>query len=175
MSIDDIKQVIEEAFSNDLAICIKGYVSSNGNVYDYTVKPLSDGGYEELVLLSWQQLKDRKVTNDGSFEDEVFDKACAEKMESFEKTLNNKQPAREYKDEIEIKKYYATSPDKPGVVILMGLEHVEPPVAVEFNAKPTKSAPKTLAKKAIEKQLPLASYAGRLNISPDNIGSISIV
>jgi len=174
MTPDNIKKVVEEAFSQKKAIRIEGYESTSGSVCNYTVSQLPAGGYKKLVEESLTQLQELKVTNDGSFEDAVFNEALSEKITSFEKTLSGEHAQRNFNETLDTHKYYATSESNPGAVVILNLKVIETQ-NLKPKTKVVNSKPKTLAKNAIEKQLPVSSYIGRMNLHPDRLKSITIV
>lgn len=150
---------------------IRGYRTSNGAEMNYTVKLLGPNGYKDLVRESLEKAGD--LPRPAEFDNEVWAEAMAEKISSWQKTLNGDTAPRSFSRALMEHEGYSTYADDPDTYILRNLMKVSEEVVTPGEEKMVKSAAKTLAKAVIDRQLPIGKYLGQLNLAPGKYISVT--
>lgn len=170
-------EIITAAHASGQALSIEGYITSAGAVINYTVKLLGPDGYKTLVAESLAVLEDPKRNPPRPLEiaPEVWRQALEEKMDSFRKTLSNSSGAHKAftKELVEHPGGYATYTGDGETVVLRNLQEIQKTVVTPGGDKIVNSSAKTLAKAAIDRQLPIGKFIGQLNLAPGKFTSIT--
>ena len=174
LTLDTIKEYITDAHKRDAALVLVGYKTSKGDEIDYNVQLLGSNGYRELIGESLQLLQNNVVPAEvQAMED--YATARAELLFSWARTVAGEAAARNYSSSlVDTGHGYHQYPDKPDFVVLRNMKVLTENYVVKAPAKTVNSAPKTLAKEAISKALPIGHYIGQLNVGLDNIKTIGV-
>lgn len=159
--MSDLKKTLSELKPGD-TLSIHGYVSSKGDVFDYTVRLLEDDGYRRLIQESLDKRDLLTPPEDMNPETEMVDwqVALREQLESWKKSLEGGH----HRETRPLTKEGAIWVDEtqPDVIILKNLYCVECKPRQE--TVPVKSAAKTRFKNHIRAQCPIGNYLGQLNL-----------
>ena len=171
-----IKEIVAKAAAGSKKLDIKGYMSSEGTVSDMVVELLPEGGYQGLIKQTLMEIATGSIKTAApvDFEDkEAWKLGVDEQITSWNKSVAGEHAERATGVPLEAGKGFFTRADKPEVVILKSLRGISSKVSAASPNPPTKSAPKTIAKKMFAKRCPIDAFIGQLNLSPDKIESIS--
>jgi len=163
----EINEKILETRVNHGFISIKGYTTAKGDVCNYLVQPLGDGGYIRIVKESLEQIDAIKNNN---FTEDIFKKAIEEMKVSFNKTLNDEHNRTDNYSK-ETKGFY--SHEENDAIYVKDIVIVKREQLVKGEHKQVKSAEKTLAKQYLRNNLPIGKYQGTFKLDKDKFEQIT--
>jgi hypothetical protein len=187
MNNNEILEQINKAAATGQTLLIEKYVTSDNVVKDYVVKLLPEDGYKDLVKQSLDILN--SDTEKFMFKLKPSDadmaewaQAVSEQIDSFNKTLNPPADKKAINFKKELIKVGAAYIDKaemeasmPSCIILKNIQVMATTLHSENvpDKQPKGNVPKY--KELIRRELPIASYIGQLNLSPDKVTSVRAV
>lgn len=176
---EKIERAVADALSRGMDLKITGYVSSNGNTSDMTVRLHGPGYYKECVAAALKMAEDPDVRFGRLLDSpEVLEEALAALRESWRKTLAGEHAARNFKEELDTESLAKSgfAADAHGNVVIRNLEMRKQAYLGGPPAPKTQSKnPVVQAKGLITGQTPLGKYVGQLNLHPDRLEGIEAV
>lgn len=139
---------------------------------------LEDGGYEQLVKESLRISKEKNLINacPPDFPDkEAWRAGVAEQEESWLKSILGMHKEKNSSETLVSAGRFVTNPEKPDLVIIRHLREINKSIRVESPEPGPVSKPKTIAKKILTRMLPIGSYVGQLNLSPDKVTNVTVL
>jgi hypothetical protein len=169
--MDTTEAIIKQASARSKTLRITGYHSTDGKISDFVVLMIGPEGYRQKVAASLDFIR----KNPGKTSVEVD--AINELDTSWSKTLAGAHSSRSFSDDlIPVGDFFKSAAD-PTKIILRHLHKIEEHVIYDPpppppNSRTRGSSEKTLAKRKIESQTPLATYIGQLNLVPGKFKGI---
>jgi len=160
-----IREEIATATANNGFIAVAGYKSKSGQVANITLQPLGSGGYHRLIHESIALVESGNVVKPNNISEEVWGVAVNEQLASWRKTLDGGHGRRNgYKQKS--KGFYGHDRDESEdtAVYIRNVVVVSKTILEKGEFKEVKSRDKTLAKKALVRQTPLAKYQACLKL-----------
>jgi hypothetical protein len=163
----EINEKILETRTNHGFISIKGYRNQKGDVCNYLVQPLGDGGYIRIVKESLEQID---AIENNKFTEDIFKQAVEEMKVSFNKTLNDEHNITNNYTK-ETKGFY--SHEENDAIYVKDIVIVKREELVKGERKKVNSREKTLAKKYLKNKLPIGKYQGTFKLDKDKFEQIT--
>lgn len=169
----EVKEIIAQAHAQHRPLVITGYRAGDGEVTNFEVNLVGSDGYKKLVHASLHALINNKFMRPAGIPEDVWKTALTEQRASWEGTLAGAHMRKQAEDLQEWPQGYVTKASDPELVIIRNAVWTTRDV-VTPSEKVTKSAAKTLAKKAMTAQSPLNHYEGQFNLAPGKFENISL-
>jgi hypothetical protein len=177
-----VLDIIRQAETNHGFIAITNYRSDAGRVANYILQPYGPDAYIRLVKESLTQLEANAVANPKTIYDEIIDdqtwqEAVREQIESFRITLTEGHGRKDNKEKV----------DK-GFYHIDGIPYVFNVCVVSYHETPEQKAinkalgdsinripksPKAKAKDYLRKNVVLGSYRGQFRLDPEKFDRIA--
>jgi hypothetical protein len=174
--LDEIKNTVNQAYSERKCLRIEGYTSTDGNISDMVVEFLGPDGYNGVLEKSLKLIQDGEISLENPDGVLVGAQAAAALAVSWAKSLSGLQKERQFKDTLNyeelVKQGYTVN--ESGCVVIKHVSVVQSS-NVHSVARKESATPLVRAKKIITDQTPMGKYRGQLNLSPDKISGLSVV
>lgn len=176
MDIDQIKQIVSQAYSEHKQLRIEGYTSTDGNISDMVVEFLGPNGYHDVLERSLELLQKGDVDLDNPDGVAVGAQAAAALATSWAKSLSGLHKERQFKEDLNyedlVKQGYTTN--EAGQVVIKNVSVVQC-TNVSAAERKESATPLVRAKKFITNRTPMGKYRGQLNLSPDKVSNLQLV
>ena len=166
--MNNIREIIRLASTNNGFISIKGYESSSsGQVANFLVQPLGKDGYEKMIRKA--MLEAPLMKRPSEYDEELWAKAQEGQMKSWQKTLDGE--IRRKNNYVKEEKAFYGHADNDAVYI-KNFVTVKKEVTTQGVFKKVNSAALTLAKKYIRNQSCLKKYGATLKLEIGKFESV---
>lgn len=167
-----VKDIIETSQKTGRKIRLTGYLTSKGQIFDYTLEPCE---YLELVESSLSKLDD--TVRPDTVDKESWMAALEELRVSLEKSLEGQHKQKTMTRELNsVSDHVSVDAQAADMVVLRNMRAL---ATVKVGGPDTPEAksktPVIAAKKLIEAQLPRSQYVGQLNLNRGKFTSLEIL